>query len=99
MPPVLPMRLTRHYWLTSTRWGGAFNIAQTIKQMEKQALPRSISKTKWRKNAVVIAQQEIVSTSEMVDRLKAALDAKVDPDFVVMAMNRCAVSGRFGCGG
>mgnify|MGYP003593242693 CR=1 FL=1 len=29
--------------------------------------------------------KEIVSISEMVDRLKAALDAKVDSDFVVMA--------------
>ncbi|MGB5876394.1 MAG: isocitrate lyase/phosphoenolpyruvate mutase family protein, partial [Psychrobacter nivimaris] len=29
--------------------------------------------------------KEIVSISEMVDRLKAALDAKTDPDFVVMA--------------
>ena len=69
-----------------TGWGGAFNIAQTIKQMEKAGVAAvHIEDQVAQKRCGHRPNKEIVSTSEMVDRLKAALDAKVDPDFVVMA--------------
>lgn len=69
-----------------TGWGGAFNIAQTIKKMEKAGVAAvHIEDQVAQKRCGHRPNKEIVSTSEMVDRLKAALDAKVDSDFVVMA--------------
>ncbi|WP_230661638.1 methylisocitrate lyase [Psychrobacter sp. I-STPA10] len=69
-----------------TGWGGAFNIAQTIKKMEKAGVAAvHIEDQVAQKRCGHRPNKEIVSTNEMVDRLKAALDAKVDPDFVVMA--------------
>ncbi|AWT49093.1 methylisocitrate lyase [Psychrobacter sp. YP14] len=69
-----------------TGWGGAFNISQTIKKMEKAGVAAvHIEDQVAQKRCGHRPNKEIVSTAEMVDRLKAALDAKVDPDFVVMA--------------
>lgn len=69
-----------------TGWGGAFNIAQTIKKMEKAGVAAvHIEDQVAQKRCGHRPNKEIVSTAEMVDRLKAALDAKVDPNFVVMA--------------
>ncbi len=69
-----------------TGWGGAFNIAQTIKKMEKAGVAAvHIEDQVAQKRCGHRPNKEIVSTAEMVDRLKAALDAKVNSDFVVMA--------------
>lgn len=69
-----------------TGWGGAFNIAQTIKKMQKAGVAAvHIEDQVAQKRCGHRPNKEIVSTAEMVDRLKAALDAKTDPDFVVMA--------------
>ena len=69
-----------------TGWGGAFNIAQTIKKMQRADVAAvHIEDQVAQKRCGHRPNKEIVSTSEMVDRLKAALDAKTDPDFVVMA--------------
>lgn len=69
-----------------TGWGGAFNIARTIKQMEKAGVAAvHIEDQIAQKRCGHRPNKEIVSISEMVDRLKAALDAKIDDDFVVMA--------------
>jgi len=69
-----------------TGFGGAFNIAQTIKKMEKAGVAAvHIEDQVAQKCCGHRPNKEIVSISEMVDRLKAALDAKTDPDFVVMA--------------
>ena len=69
-----------------TGWGGAFNISQTIKKMEKAGVAAvHIEDQVAQKRCGHRPNKEIVSTSEMVDRLKAALDAKVDSEFVVMA--------------
>ena len=69
-----------------TGWGGAFNIAQTVKKMQKAGVAAvHIEDQVAQKRCGHRPNKEIVSTSEMVDRLKAALDAKTDSDFVVMA--------------
>lgn len=69
-----------------TGWGGAFNIAQAVRQMEKAGVAAvHIEDQVAQKRCGHRPNKEIVSTAEMVDRLKAALDAKVNPDFVVMA--------------
>ena len=69
-----------------TGWGGAFNIAQTIKQMEKAGVAAvHIEDQVAQKRCGHRPNKEIVSTAEMVDRIKAAVDARTDPDFFLMA--------------
>jgi methylisocitrate lyase len=69
-----------------TGWGGAFNIARTIKQMiSAGAAGAHIEDQVSQKRCGHRPNKEVVSTDEMVDRVKAAVDAKTDPDFVLMA--------------
>jgi methylisocitrate lyase len=69
-----------------TGWGGAFNIAKTIRDMEKAgAAAVHIEDQVSQKRCGHRPNKAIVSTSEMVDRIKAAVDAKTDSDFFVMA--------------
>ncbi len=69
-----------------TGFGGAFNIAQTVKKMQKAGVAAvHIEDQVAQKRCGHRPNKEIVSINEMVDRLKAALDAKVDDNFVVMA--------------
>jgi methylisocitrate lyase len=69
-----------------TGWGGAFNIARTVKQMIKAgAAAVHLEDQVSQKRCGHRPGKEVVSTEEMVDRVKAAVDAKTDPDFVLMA--------------
>ena len=69
-----------------TGWGGAFNIARTIREMTRAgAAAVHIEDQVSAKRCGHRPNKAIVSTAEMCDRLKAAVDAKTDPDFVVMA--------------
>ncbi|MGB1090939.1 MAG: methylisocitrate lyase [Oceanobacter sp.] len=69
-----------------TGWGGAFNIARTIKEMIKAgAAAVHIEDQVAQKRCGHRPNKEIVSTEEMVDRVKAAVDAKTDDSFFVMA--------------
>lgn len=69
-----------------TGWGGAFNISKTVKDMIKAgAAAVHIEDQVAQKRCGHRPNKEIVSTAEMVDRLKAAVDAKTDPDFFLMA--------------
>lgn len=69
-----------------TGWGGAFNIARTVKSMIKGgAAAVHIEDQVAQKRCGHRPNKSIVSESEMVDRIKAAVDAKTDSDFVVMA--------------
>jgi methylisocitrate lyase len=69
-----------------TGWGGAFNIAKTIRDMEKAgAAAVHIEDQVAQKRCGHRPNKEIVSTEEMVDRIKAAVDARTDPDFFIMA--------------
>ena len=69
-----------------TGWGGAFNIARTIKAMEKAgAAAVHIEDQVAQKRCGHRPNKAIVSQQEMVDRIKAASDAKFDDDFVIMA--------------
>jgi methylisocitrate lyase len=69
-----------------TGWGGAFNIARTIKSMIKfGAAAVHIEDQVQAKRCGHRPGKAIVSKDEMVDRIKAAVDAKTDPDFVIMA--------------
>lgn len=69
-----------------TGWGGAFNIARTIKEMIRAgAAAVHIEDQVAQKRCGHRPNKEIVAVDEMVDRVKAAADAKTDPDFVLMA--------------
>ncbi|MCC6705980.1 MAG: methylisocitrate lyase [Gammaproteobacteria bacterium] len=69
-----------------TGWGGAFNIARTVKQMiAAGAAAVHIEDQVAQKRCGHRPGKEVVSKEEMVDRVKAAVDAKTDPDFVLMA--------------
>ncbi len=69
-----------------TGWGGAFNISRTIKEMIKAgAAAVHIEDQVAQKRCGHRPNKEIVAVDEMVDRVKAAADAKTDPDFVLMA--------------
>lgn len=69
-----------------TGFGGAFNIARTIKSVEKAgAAAVHIEDQVQAKRCGHRPNKAIVTQDEMVDRVKAAVDAKTDPDFVIMA--------------
>ena len=69
-----------------TGWGGAFNISRTIKAMEKAgAAAVHIEDQVAQKRCGHRPNKAIVTQQEMVDRIKAASDAKFDDDFVIMA--------------
>ncbi len=69
-----------------TGWGGAFNIARTIREMTKAgAAAVHIEDQVAEKRCGHRPNKAIVSVSEMCDRIKAAVDAKTDDHFVVMA--------------
>ena len=69
-----------------TGWGGAFNIARTIQAMEKAgAAAVHLEDQVAQKRCGHRPNKAIVSQAEMVDRVKAAVDARVDEDFVIMA--------------
>ena len=78
-----------------TGWGGAFNIARTIKEMTKAGVAAvHMEDQVAQKRCGHRPNKELVSTAEMVDRIKAAVDAKTDPDFVMMARtDACGVEG------
>jgi len=73
-----------------TGWGGAFNIARTIRQMIKAgAAAVHIEDQVSAKRCGHRPGKELVPAEEMADRIKAAasakIDARTDPDFVIMA--------------
>lgn len=64
----------------------AFNIARTIKALEKAGVAAMhIEDQVSAKRCGHRPNKEIVSKSEMVDRIKAAVDARTDSSFVIMA--------------
>lgn len=69
-----------------TGWGGAFNIARTVKSMGRAgAAAVHIEDQVAQKRCGHRPNKAIVSQSEMVDRVKAAVDAREDDSFFIMA--------------
>lgn len=69
-----------------TGWGGAFNIAKTVKDMIKAgAAAVHMEDQVAQKRCGHRPNKEIVSKEEMVDRIKAAVDARTDDDFFIIA--------------
>lgn len=69
-----------------TGWGGAFNISRTVTEMIRAGVAAvHIEDQVAQKRCGHRPNKEIVPIGEMVDRVKAAVDAKTDREFVVMA--------------
>jgi methylisocitrate lyase len=69
-----------------TGWGGAFNIARTVRSFIKfGAAGLHIEDQVQAKRCGHRPGKEIVPEQEMVDRVKAAVDARTDEKFVIMA--------------
>ncbi|MFL1906843.1 methylisocitrate lyase [Plesiomonas shigelloides] len=69
-----------------TGFGGALNIARTIREMERAgAAAVHIEDQVSQKRCGHRPNKAVVSQAEMVDRIRSAVDARTDPDFVIMA--------------
>jgi methylisocitrate lyase len=69
-----------------TGWGNAFNIARTIKEMiHAGAAAIHMEDQVQAKRCGHRPGKQVVETSEMVDRIKAAVDARTDSTFIIMA--------------
>ena len=69
-----------------TGFGNALNIARTVTLMEKSGVAAiHIEDQESAKRCGHRPNKAIVSMQEMGDRIKAAVDARLNPDFVIMA--------------
>ncbi|MFI5445294.1 methylisocitrate lyase [Polaromonas sp. UC242_47] len=76
-----------------TGWGGAFNIARTIRSFSKAgAAAVHLEDQVSQKRCGHRPGKELVDTAEMVDRIKAAVDARTDESFVIMARTDAAAT-------
>src|SRR5690348_18237557 len=79
-----------------TGWGGAFNIARTIRSFINVGVAAvHMEDQVGQKRCGHRPGKEVVSKAEMVDRVKAAVDARTDESFVIMA--RTDEIGRASC--
>jgi methylisocitrate lyase len=69
-----------------TGWGSAFNIARTVRELERAGVAGlHIEDQEQAKRCGHRPNKATVSTEEMCDRLKAAVDARGDAELVIMA--------------
>jgi methylisocitrate lyase len=69
-----------------TGFGGAFSIARTIKEMIQAGVSAvHIEDQVQNKRCGHRPGKELVNTDEMVDRIKAAVDARTNTNFTIMA--------------
>lgn len=69
-----------------TGWGGAFNVARTTREMIRAgAAAMHIEDQEQAKRCGHRPNKAIVPTTEMCDRIKAAVDARTDEQFTIMA--------------
>ena len=74
-----------------TGWGGAFNIARTVRSFVQAGVAAvHMEDQVGQKRCGHRPGKEVVSTAEMVDRVKAAVDARTEPGFVIMARTDAA---------
>lgn len=74
-----------------TGWGGAFNIARTVRSFIKAGVAAvHLEDQVGQKRCGHRPGKEVVPADEMVDRVKAAVDARTDDDFVIMARTDAA---------
>jgi methylisocitrate lyase len=76
-----------------TGWGHAFNIARTIRELSRVGVAAvHLEDQVAAKRCGHRPGKELVSADEMSDRIKAAVDAKLDPDFFIVARTDAAAN-------
>ena len=76
-----------------TGWGHAFNIARAIRELTRSGVAAvHLEDQVTAKRCGHRPGKELVAAAEMADRIRAAVDAKLDPDFVVMARTDAAAN-------
>ncbi|TCG08702.1 methylisocitrate lyase [Paraburkholderia steynii] len=76
-----------------TGWGGAFNIGRTVRSFIKAGVAAvHLEDQVGQKRCGHRPNKEVVATQEMVDRVKAAVDARTDDQFVIMARTDAAAA-------
>jgi methylisocitrate lyase len=76
-----------------TGWGHAFNIARSVRELARAGVAAvHLEDQVAAKRCGHRPGKELVSTAEMCDRIRAAVDAKIDPDFVLMARTDAAAN-------
>lgn len=69
-----------------TGYGNVTNVFRTVKEMERAGVAGMfIEDQVFPKRCGHMEGKQVISTEEMVGKIKAALDARTDPDFVIMA--------------
>ncbi|MGH6709912.1 MAG: isocitrate lyase/PEP mutase family protein [Bradyrhizobium sp.] len=69
-----------------TGFGGTLNIQRTIREMERAgAAGIHIEDQSNPKHCPLVARRSVVDRAEAIDRVAAAVDARTDPDFVIVA--------------
>ena len=78
-----------------TGYGGVLNVARTVREMERAgAAGLFIEDQVFPKRCGHMEGKQVVATEDMIAKIKAALDARSDPDFIIMARtDALAVSG------
>src|SRR5713101_4355143 len=72
-----------------TGFGGAENVARTIQELEKAGLAGChIEDQEFPKRCGHLAGKSIVDVDEMAGKIKAAVAARCDPDFLIVARTR-----------
>lgn len=78
-----------------TGYGGVLNVARTVREMERAgAAGLFIEDQVFPKRCGHMEGKQIIAAEDMIAKIKAALDARIDSDFVIMARtDALAVSG------
>lgn len=76
-----------------TGWGGAFNIARTVRELFRAGAGGChLEDQEQAKRCGHRPNKAIVASGEMVDRIKAAVDARSEDQFVIMARTDAVAS-------
>ena len=69
-----------------TGYGNAINVYYTVQAFERAGVAGlMIEDQKWPKRCGHMAGKEVIEADEMVQKVRAAVDARQDPDFVIIA--------------
>lgn len=69
-----------------TGWGGPLNVRRAVKAYERAGVAGiHLEDQEWPKRCGHLAGKAVISQEDMVAKIKAAVDARVDPDFQIVA--------------
>lgn len=69
-----------------TGYGGPINVIRTVRAFEKSGVAGiHIEDQDWPKRCGHLAGKRIIGTADMVAKIRAACDARIDEDFVIIA--------------